>query len=35
MEANRKIPNAVASVTPAGLLAERYRKMAEPGSAKK
>jgi short-subunit dehydrogenase len=28
-----KIQSAVANVTPAGLLAERHRKMAEPGSA--
>ncbi len=26
---------AMASVTPAGVLAEQHRKMAEPGSAKK
>jgi uncharacterized protein len=30
-----KISSAVANVTPAGVLAEQHRKMAEPGSAKK
>jgi short-subunit dehydrogenase len=30
-----KVQSAVANVTPAGVLAERYRKIAEPGSAKK
>jgi hypothetical protein len=30
-----KMRSAVANVTLAGVLAERYRKMAEPGSAKK
>lgn len=30
-----KIQTAVASITPAGVLAEQHRKMAEPGSAKK
>jgi uncharacterized protein len=29
-----KLQTAIASVTPAGLLAEQHRKMAEPGSAK-
>jgi short-subunit dehydrogenase len=29
-----KVQSAVANVTPAGVLAERYRKMAEPGSGK-
>jgi len=28
-----KIHSAVANVTPAGMLAEQHRKMAEPGSA--
>ena len=30
-----KIQSAVANVTPAGLLAEQHRKMAEPGGAEK
>jgi short-subunit dehydrogenase len=30
-----KIQSAIASVTPAGVLAEQHRKMAEPGSGKK
>jgi hypothetical protein len=30
-----KLTSAVANVTPAGVLAEQHRKMAEPGSAKK
>jgi len=30
-----KLQTAMASVTPAGVLAEQHRKMAEPGSAKK
>jgi len=30
-----KLQTAIASVTPAGMLAEQHRKMAEPGSAKK
>jgi len=30
-----KVQTAVASVTPAGMLAEQHRKMAEPGTAKK
>jgi short-subunit dehydrogenase len=30
-----KLTTAVANVTPAGMLAEQHRKMAEPGSAKK
>ena len=29
-----KLQSAIANVTPAGVLAERHRKMAEPGSAK-
>ena len=29
-----KLQAAIASVTPAGLLAEKHRRMAEPGSAK-
>lgn len=29
-----KLQTAIASVTPAGLLAEKHRRMAEPGSAK-
>jgi uncharacterized protein len=29
-----KLQTAIANVTPAGVLAERHRKMAEPGSAK-
>ena len=28
-----KLQSAIANVTPAGMLAERHRKMAEPGSA--
>lgn len=28
-----KVQSAVANITPAGMLAERHRKMAEPGSA--
>ena len=28
-----KLQTAIASVTPAGLLAEHHRRMAEPGSA--
>jgi hypothetical protein len=30
-----KLRTAIASVTPAGLLAEQHRKMAEPGSGSK
>ena len=30
-----KLQTAMANVTPAGVLAEQHRKMAEPGSAKK
>jgi hypothetical protein len=30
-----KIETTIASVTPAGVLAEQHRKMAEPGSGKK
>jgi uncharacterized protein len=30
-----KVQSAIANVTPAGVLAERYRKMAEPGAANK
>ncbi len=30
-----KVQSAVASITPAGMLAEQHRKMAEPGGAKK
>jgi hypothetical protein len=30
-----KLQAAIASVTPAAMLAEQHRKMAEPGSAKK
>ena len=30
-----KIQSVVANITPAGVLAEQNRKMAEPGSAKK
>jgi short-subunit dehydrogenase len=30
-----KLQSAIANVTPAGMLAEQHRKMAEPGSAKK
>jgi short-subunit dehydrogenase len=30
-----KIESAIANVTPAGMLAERHRAMAAPGSAKK
>lgn len=29
-----KLQTAIASVTPAGMLAEQHRKQAEPGSAK-
>jgi hypothetical protein len=29
-----KLQSAIANVTPAGMLAERHRQMAEPGSAK-
>ncbi|GIK97181.1 MAG: hypothetical protein BroJett029_13900 [Alphaproteobacteria bacterium] len=29
-----KLQTAIASVTPAGVLAERHRKMAEPGSGR-
>jgi len=28
-----KLQSAIASVTPAGIMAEQHRKMAEPGSA--
>ena len=30
-----KLQSAVANVTPAGVLAEQHRRMAEPGSARK
>ena len=30
-----KLQTVIASVTPAGMLAEQHRKMAEPGSGKK
>jgi NAD(P)-dependent dehydrogenase (short-subunit alcohol dehydrogenase family) len=30
-----KLQSAIANVTPAGMLAEQHRRMAEPGSAKK
>ena len=30
-----KLESAIANVTPAGVLAEQHRKMAEPGSARK
>jgi hypothetical protein len=30
-----KLQTAIASVTPAGMLAEQHRRMAEPGSAEK
>ena len=30
-----KLQTTIANVTPAGVLAEQHRKMAEPGSAKK
>jgi hypothetical protein len=30
-----KLQTAIASITPAGVLAEQHRKQAEPGSAKK
>ena len=30
-----KLQSAIANVTPAGILAERHRRMAEPGSGKK
>jgi hypothetical protein len=30
-----KLQSAIANVTPAGILAEQHRLMAEPGSAKK
>lgn len=30
-----KLQSAIANVTPAGMLAERHRAMAEPGSGKK
>jgi uncharacterized protein len=30
-----KLQTAMANVTPAGVLAEQHRQMAEPGSAKK
>jgi short-subunit dehydrogenase len=30
-----KVQSAIANVTPAGMLAEQHRKMAEPGSAEK
>jgi len=30
-----KLQSAIANVTPAGVLAEQHRKMAEPGTAKK
>ncbi len=30
---HNKLRTAIASVTPAGMLAEQHRKMAEPGSA--
>jgi short-subunit dehydrogenase len=30
---HNKLTTAIASVTPAGILAEQHRKMAEPGSA--
>jgi NAD(P)-dependent dehydrogenase (short-subunit alcohol dehydrogenase family) len=30
-----KLQSAIANVTPAGVLAEQHRRMAEPGSAKK
>ena len=30
-----KLQSAIANVTPAGVLAEQHRKMAEPGSAQK
>ena len=30
-----KLQTAIANVTPAGMLAEQHRKMAEPGSAEK
>ncbi len=30
-----KLQSAIASVTPAGVLAEQHRRMAEPGSDKK
>jgi short-subunit dehydrogenase len=30
-----KLQSAIANLTPAGILAERHRKKAEPGSAKK
>ena len=29
-----KLQAAIANITPAGVLAERHRKMAEPGTAK-
>jgi hypothetical protein len=31
---HNKLQTAIASITPAGILAEQHRKMAEPGSAK-
>ncbi len=30
---HNKLQTAIASITPAGMLAEQHRKMAEPGSA--
>jgi hypothetical protein len=33
--AKNKIQSAMANITPAGMLAERHRKMAEPGSGEK
>jgi len=30
-----KLQSAIANVTPAGVLAEQHRRMAEPGSARK
>ena len=30
-----KLQSAIANVTPAGILAEQHRRMAEPGSAEK
>jgi hypothetical protein len=30
-----KLQSAIANVTPAGILAEQHRRMAEPGSATK
>ena len=30
-----KLQSAIANVTPAGVLAEQHRKVAEPGTAKK